>query len=275
MSADPLPARCQVEAWAPKLPGIREVFHARLVDYAYPPHCHDTWAVLIVDEGAIRYDLDHRECLAAGSTVTILPPGIPHDGRPGPGAAGFRKREFYLDESVLSPALADAAVDKTALRDAPLRTALALLHEQLALDVMAPGMGAEARLALIAERITGHLTPAARPPAAPPSRQVARQLREMLDSRFSGDIRLAEAAAALDRSVPHLIRSFTREFGLSPHAYVTSRRIDAARRLLLSGLPPAEVATAVGFYDQAHFTRYFRRHTSATPAAYARSHAAG
>jgi RNA polymerase sigma factor (sigma-70 family) len=87
-----LPARCQVQAWAPRLPGIREVFHARLVGYAYPAHCHETWAILIVDDGAIRYDLDRRRCEAAGQTVTILPPAVAHDGGPAPGAIGFRKR---------------------------------------------------------------------------------------------------------------------------------------------------------------------------------------
>jgi AraC-like DNA-binding protein len=46
-----------------------------------------------------------------------------------------------------------------------------------------------------------------------------------------------------------------------------------ARGLLLQGAAPAEVAAAAGFYDQAHFTRHFKRHTSVTPAAYARSHA--
>jgi AraC-like DNA-binding protein len=204
VDAQVLPARCHVEAWSPGLPGLREVFHAHLVDYAYPSHCHDVWAVLIVDDGAIRYDLDRRECLAARPTVTILPPGVPHDGRPAPGA--------------------------------------------------------------------GRLTRALTRPAAP-SRQVARELRELLDARYDGDVSLAQAAALLDRSVPHLVRSFTREFGLSPHAYVTGRRIDAARRHLLAGMPAAEVAAAVGFYDQAHLTRHFKRHTSVTPAAYARSHA--
>jgi hypothetical protein len=89
-----LPGRCHVEAWVPQVPGIREVFHAHLVDYAYPPHCHETWAVLVVDEGAIRYDLDRRRCGAAGQAVIILPPGVAHDGRPAPGASGFRKREL-------------------------------------------------------------------------------------------------------------------------------------------------------------------------------------
>jgi AraC-like DNA-binding protein len=86
-------------------------------------------------------------------------------------------------------------------------------------------------------------------------------------------VSLAWASATLDRSVPHLVRSFTRQFGLSPHAYVIGRRVEVARRLLLAGNAPADVATAAGFYDQAHFTRHFKRHTSVTPAEFARGHA--
>jgi AraC-like DNA-binding protein len=272
VDTEPLPARCHVEAWVPGIPGIREVFHARMLDYAYPPHCHDTWAVLIVDDGAITYDLDRRERFAAGPTVTILPPGVPHDGRPAPGAEGFRKREFYLDETLLPGTLTGAAVDRASLSDGPLRTALARLHDRLTLDGPGLVLGAEAGISLVAERITGHLAGRPRSPA-PPSGTVARQLREFLDSRVRDDVRLADAATLLDRSVPHLVRSFTREFGLSPYAYVLGRRIDAARGLLLQGAAPAEVAAAAGFYDQAHFTRHFKRHTSVTPAAYARSHA--
>ena len=63
---------------------------------------------------------------------------------------------------------------------------------------------------------------------------------------------------------------FTRQYGVSPHAYVVGRRVEAARHLLLRGARPADVAVAVGFYDQAHFTRHFRRHVGTTPARYAR-----
>jgi AraC-like DNA-binding protein len=268
-----LPSRCRVAAWAPQLPGIREVFHAHMVDYAYPAHCHDTWAVLIVDAGAIRYDLDRRRCGAAGQTVTILPPGVAHDGRPAPGAGGFSKRELYLDDEFLPVALTGAAVDHTRILDPPLRAALARLHDGLLLDRAGGGEGlqAEARLALIGERITGHLISAPLP-AARPEPDIARQLRELLDEHVTGQVSLARAAATLDRSIPHLVRSFTRRYGLSPYAYVVGRRIDAARRLLLEGARPAEVATAVGFYDQAHFTRHFKKHTSTTPASYARGH---
>ncbi|WP_324277599.1 hypothetical protein [Blastococcus brunescens] len=36
----------------------------------------------------------------------------------------------------------------------------------------------------------------------------------------------------------HVVRTFTRPHGLPPHRYVTSRRIDLARRLLLDGMRP-------------------------------------
>ncbi|GAA1364056.1 hypothetical protein GCM10009612_43540 [Streptomyces beijiangensis] len=44
-----------------------------------------------------------------------------------------------------------------------------------------------------------------------------------------------------------------------------------ARSLLEAGMKPAEVAGIVGFADQAHLTRWFRRVTGATPAAYRNS----
>jgi AraC-like DNA-binding protein len=163
-----------------------------------------------------------------------------------------------------------AAVDHTCISDPPLRAALSRLHDCLLLD--RESLAAEARLALIGERIAGHLT-SAPCPVPRPEPGLAGQLRELLDEHLTAQVSLARAAAALDRSVPHLVRSFTRRYGLSPYAYLVGRRIDAARRLLLQGAQPAEVAAAVGFYDQAHFTRHFKRHTSATPASYARSHA--
>jgi AraC-like DNA-binding protein len=273
-----IPARCRVEAWAPAVPGITEVFHARIVDWAYPRHCHDTWAVLIVDDGAIRYDLDTRRCGAAGQAVTILPPGVVHDGRPAPGAWGFQKREIYLDPGFLPAGLVGAAVDHTTIHDPALRAAIAGLHDCLAglHDCLADGaesLDGQTRLALISERIGVHL--GAPCPAARPEARIAHQLRDLLDEHIAGQVSLSAAAGLLDRSVPHLVRSFTRQFGVSPHAYVIGRRIDEARRQLLRGVAPAEVATAVGFYDQAHFTRHFRRHTSVTPARFARSHACG
>jgi AraC-like DNA-binding protein len=50
-----------------------------------------------------------------------------------------------------------------------------------------------------------------------------------------------------------------------------ARRVDAARKRLLGGEPIAQVAAGIGFYDQAHFTRQFKRHVGTPPGRYAAS----
>jgi AraC-like DNA-binding protein len=184
------------------------------------------------------------------------------------GAARPHGRLRHPDGAFFPAGLTGAAVDNTSIGDPPLRAAICELHDCL---VVGPEtLDAEARLARVGERITGHLTRGARlVPAPEPG--VVRQLRQLLDDHLTSDVSLAWAAATLERSVPHLVRSFTRQFGLSPHAYVVGRRVDAARRLMLRSAAPAVVAAVVGFYDQAHFTRHFKRHTATTPASYARS----
>ncbi|CAM5331731.1 hypothetical protein SALBM217S_00346 [Streptomyces griseoloalbus] len=57
-AAAPAASPARVSAWRPSVPGVVEVFHARFTEYAYPMHVHDAWTLLIVDSGAVRYDLD-------------------------------------------------------------------------------------------------------------------------------------------------------------------------------------------------------------------------
>lgn len=245
------------------------MFHAHIIDWGYPPHTHDTWTVLIVDAGGIEYSLDRRHREAAPSTVAVLPPGVVHDGQPASRAHhGFRKRCLYLEPDMLPADLIGPAVDKTVIVDPALHTELAGLHDALVDDT--DPVDGEARLALVGERIRHHLRPGTAQER--PEFGVAAGLRRLLDEHDTQPVTLAEAATVLDRSVAHLVRSFTAAFGVSPHAYLVGRRIEAARRLLLEGMAPARVATAAGFYDQAHLTRHFKRHTSTTPARYARRH---
>jgi AraC-like DNA-binding protein len=265
---EPIPDRCTVTAWRPAVEGIAEVFHAHIVDWGYPAHSHEAWTVLIVDQGAIDYSLDKRRWAAAASTVAILPPGVIHDGQPSSRARqGFRKRCLYLRPEVLPSELIGPAVDKTVLVDPALRSALSQLHHTLRAGE--EPLGGEERLALICDRLRQRLNPRAE--SQPPQTGVAHQLRQLLDEHVTTPLKLSDAATTLDRSTAHLVRSFTASFGVSPHAYLIGRRIDAARRLLLTGMPASRVAAEVGFYDQAHLTRHFKRHTSTTPVRYARS----
>lgn len=103
-------ARQEISAWRPAVPGVVEVFHARFTEHAYPMHVHDAWTLLIVDDGAVRYDLDRHERGTPGGTVSLLPPQVPHNGSPAT-SDGFRKRVLYLDMTQLDAGYIGPAVD--------------------------------------------------------------------------------------------------------------------------------------------------------------------
>jgi AraC-like DNA-binding protein len=254
-------------AWRPGVPGIAEVFHARFGDHAYPAHTHDTWTLLLVDTGSVAFDLHRHRHGAMRSLVTLLPPHVPHDGRAAT-PAGFRKRVLYLEADVLGPDLVGRAVDEPGIPDALLRDRISRLHAALAAGPA--GLEAESRLALVVDRLRRHLLDHAGPVTAPDPGP-ASALRDLLDASVPSGLSLSDASAVLGASPAHLVRAFTRAYGLPPHRYLTGRRVDLARRLLLDGVPPVEVATAAGFYDQSHLTRHFGRMLATTPSRFTRS----
>ncbi|GAA1504684.1 AraC family transcriptional regulator [Streptomyces albidochromogenes] len=258
----------EISAWRPPVAGVVEVFHAHFTEHAYPMHVHDAWTLLIVDDGAIRYELDRFERGTPSDTVTLLPPQVPHNGSPAT-PHGFRKRVLYLDMTQLDAGLIGAAVDGPSLTDPVLRSRVGQLHTALA--HRGDEFEAESRLALISERLRTHLRQGRTPAGPAPARGVAQSLRELLDARLLDGIALDEAARVIHAHPTHLVRAFSGAFGIAPHQYLMSRRVDLARRLLLDGQPPGEVATAAGFYDQSHLTRHFKRVVGTTPGRYART----
>lgn len=264
--ARPVEVKPTIRAWRPPVAGVAEVLHAHFPDHAYPSHTHDTWTVLLVDTGTVRYGLDRHEHGALGDRVTLLPPGVPHDGR-SVEADGFRKRVVYLEPDLIGADRIGAAVDHPGWVEPALRREVSALHDVL----RQPGdaFEAEVRVALVVDALRQRLAGA--PAVVRRDRPVAHRLRDLLDAHVADGLSLPEAAAALGATQAHLVRAFGAEFGIPPHRYLTGRRLDRARRLLLAGERAADVAVAVGFHDQAHLTRHFRRLLGVPPAAYARS----
>jgi AraC-like DNA-binding protein len=81
-------------------------------------------------------------------------------------------------------------------------------------------------------------------------------------------IGVRDAARQADLSPWHFVRAFGRLFGMPPHQFQLSMRIDIARRLLAAGVAGSEVAQRTGFADQSHFVRSFKRLLHTTPARY-------
>ena len=70
----------------------------------------------------------------------------------------------------------------------------------------------------------------------------------------------------------HFSRAFKQSFGIPPHRYLTSRRIERAKALLAERtLSVTEIGLGVGFSETSSFTAAFRKLTGETPTEYRRS----
>ncbi|MFM4859162.1 AraC family transcriptional regulator [Aeromonas hydrophila] len=177
---------------------------------------------------------------------------------------------FYLDTGWLQRQQEEAGLgdafrpfDMTASRDPLLYQGLCQLHRQLRQEP--EPLAREVACHQFSRQLLARLTPASwddRPP------QHLQRAAELMQDDCSSHLTLAQLSAVAGLTPSHFVRSFSRHYGMTPHAYLLDQRIRHARTLLRRGEPLAEVALASGFADQAHFQRQFKRRVAATPGHY-------
>jgi AraC family transcriptional regulator len=98
-----------------------------------------------------------------------------------------------------------------------------------------------------------------------------RRIVEFIDCHLHDTIRVERLSEIAGLSATYFYRTFRRSFGVSPHAYLTRRRIERARHLILtSNMQLSQIAQECGFNDQAHLCRNFREQVGMSPATWRR-----
>jgi AraC family transcriptional regulator len=127
---------------------------------------------------------------------------------------------------------------------------------------------ADIRLRLLVGHVLttyGGLPPATRSNGRLDARRLSRVV-EFIDDRLEGRLALRELADVAALSPFHFLRAFRRATGLTPHAYVTARRMERALRMLrTTDRPVLEIAARLGYANPAHFRRAFRRAFGVAP----------
>jgi AraC family transcriptional regulator len=100
---------------------------------------------------------------------------------------------------------------------------------------------------------------------------VLTRVLEHIGANLGRDLTITELAALAHMSPHHFSLRFKRSMGTTPHQWIVRARVREAGRLLRARrMPVAEVALALGFASQTHFTDVFRRATGVTPRHYQR-----
>jgi len=256
------------------MPGL-SLLKATFTTQRFPRHSHEHFVVCVNLAGA-------HSSWYRGATVTIPEGGIGvvnagevHTGERR-SSTPWCYRAFYPSPQVLQDIASEwtgrpapvPAFPGVVIQDPDLTARLCRTHRvcEQAVDPLEVDVEVMAAFGLL---VAAHAEGGLPCPSPRRERDAVRRAREFLHANLAGGPQLADLASLTGLSRFHLLRVFRAETGLPPHEYLTQLRIERAKQLLSAGVPISNVAVAVGFSDQSHLTRRFKRLMGVTPGQYA------
>jgi AraC-like DNA-binding protein len=258
--------------WRPAaIAGIELQIGTQIEAYALPIHFHDSYQFDVMLEGERSWERQQGRCVVAPGRLSVVHPGEAHAVNVVGKANSFRT--MHIDATRLF----DAHEKIRGRRQLPMfafdiSDAATVSRFLLAHWMMERGETSAAENALTAflDCLVKHHADGKCWRGGSSERAQLRRARGFIERNLTSDITLESLATAAGISKFHLARQFTLAYGLPPHAYQLRARIARARELLAEGVAVKLVSVELGFADQSHFGRYFRRITALTPAEYQR-----
>ena len=255
--------------------GVKPAARGGLAGGAFPVHSHDEYTIVRIEAGRSAFLAGDRVWRGEAGALVVIGPGVPHGGGATDGVP-VRYRSIVVPKAVMggagaawaggdAGALALPTFHRPIVQDPALSAAFGGLHERL-MASPDPKHECDALRALLRDLVLKHATPEAGESAREPRR--IRVVREHLAQNLTESASLDRLSDLVGVSPFYLQRTFKAATRMSPREYLTDLRIKRARELLREGVTPRVVAGRVGFFDQSHFTRAFRRLTGLTPGQY-------
>lgn len=254
-------------------PGLEnvEVLQGSYQNYEFAQHFHTVPAIGVVDRGTMSTYCQSSTHILPTGTVFLLNPGEVH----APKSAtenGWAFRVLYLEKEFFRNRSEDfgSGVPQFVtpfVQDAALAASLLRLHRKLERD--ADTLNIENDLADVFTHLSErHVSEPGGDPAIRDERGKILRVKDHLHRNYWKNLSVEDLTEIAQFSRFHLMRTFRRDVGLSPHAYLTQIRVEAAKKLLSEGASIVDVASDTGSTDQSHFTRHFKRITGVTPGQY-------
>lgn len=261
----------------PGLPGV-ELLRAAHTKQRFTRHYHRRFALGCVTKGALGFSYLGRDFVAGPGTINLALPQEPHTGHPAL-EQGWSYRMFYLEPELMVQAFSRLSGRKKGL---PYFNSGVISDSDLAREIADLHLGLEFYPNLILEHqskflnilttlITRHAQPGPEPASACLSHPAVKRAREYLEAHFDLNPDLDQLSQVAGLSRYHLVRVFTRDTGLPPHAFLDQLRIKQAKKQIKEGHPISQVALMTGFGDQSHLNRVFKKLTGITPGQYSKA----
>ena len=239
--------------------------------HTYAPHTHEEFVVQVVDSGAIAFDWDGRRLVAPTGSIILINPGVVHTGAPATDDP-VSYSTLYPNCDVFARIREDRRVPRftrPVVRDEALANRIhSLVHESIGSPA---DRSVTSRLVYTLDELASRYSADAGDASDDDPRRAVRRASDAMEDRYSERLTLDSLSDIAEVSPFYLVRAFRADTGMTPHVYLSNIRVNHARRLLLSGESPGRVALRVGFCDQSHLNRQFKRVFGVTPGRFQRS----
>lgn len=264
------PIRDEARFWRnPLLPDV-DMLTARYYAQKFAPHWHEEFVIPIIQGGAQSYRYRGTRYVAATGGIGAINPGEIHTGERAC-ENGWAYRVFYPTVAWMQALASDIAGRQAGvpwlpggvIEDTNVAAKLSAAHRLL--ETAGDPLLAETALV---EAFSLLLRRHARSADAQTMHADDARLQTMkakLSADLTEQLSLSQLAAAVDLSPFYATRLFSQSVGMPPHAWRNQLRLNRGQALLRRGVSATDVAAAVGFTDQSHFTRHFKRAFGVTP----------
>ena len=256
------------------IPGL-SLMCADFTTHSYPPHVHEAFVVAVTEDGGAEVKSRGQVGQAHAACLFAFNPAEPHSGWMG-ASPRWRYRGFYLPQRAIHALAAGLGIERIPyftrndFADPDLIAAFLSLHRRLQADDD-PLEGREALLSAFGMLFDRHGSGGERAEAAPADRVLFERIRREMTERAAEPLTLDQLGLRFGLTEFQLIGLFNRVAGITPHAYLTQIRLNAACRMLKQQKAIADVALASGFYDQSALTKHFKRCYGITPLQFAKA----
>ena len=231
--------------------------------HGYEPHRHDTYAIGRTMSGVQRFNYRGSQQHSLPGGTMVLHPDEIHDGEAGT-RDGFQYRMLYIAPALIQSVLGGkplpfipGGISSDPRLFAATHSLLKAVDEPIEVLEEEDALYELARILAVigGQRFRRRIIDY-------PSTERA---REYIHAEFNNAITLDELSAVSGRDRWSLSRDFRALYGTSPYRYVTMRRLEYCRRLILTGSTLTEAALEAGFSDQSHMTRLFLKTLGISP----------
>ena len=254
-------AACRVEAY--RFQGVMQSF---------PNHFHDYYVVGVIERGRRTLLAQNREYELAAGDLLLLNPRDSHACQPADG-----ETLDYRCLNIPGDVMAEAAREITGTAEPPVFTTTVVYRSELMETLIdlhgrimraETGFGKEELFFFLLAQLLTEYADSNEAPDEPVRNDAIEAVCAFLERTYEKTVTLDALGELAGYSKYHLLRSFTKEKGISPYSYLETVRICKAKELLQNGVLPAETAARTGFSDQSHLGNVFKRMIGLTPKQY-------